>query len=170
MNTIIRHIVTIACSYAIFLLGAFQAQGEEAAKKLNSFPVEIPDSTAVVFRQGDTIGVAIVSNMRMSPVEACDVKWFLRTDGALEFAPSAPGLTTGTIKDTKWIKFGPFNSEWSSASPGRGWVYFDEGRSYSLGIVVQPDLANLSKSILGVPLVNKLVGAKENLRAKVIAK
>lgn len=104
MNTIIRHIVIIAASYVALDLGAFQSQAQEVAKQLNAFPVIITDSTAVVFKQGDTIGVAIVSNMRMPPNEACDVQWFLRTDGALEFGPSAPGLTTGTIKDTNYLQ------------------------------------------------------------------
>ena len=168
MNITVRHILLIATFSVNLDFGVPLSKAEEPVKRLNAFPAVIPDSTAIVFKKDDTIGVAIISNMRNTPNEGCDVQWFLRTDGALDFSPAALGLTTGTIKHTKRIKFGPFDTEWSVAGPGRGYVYFDD--AYYTGVVVQPDLTNLSKVIRESILVRNLTGARIDFWPKHAAK
>jgi hypothetical protein len=97
--------------------------------------------------------VACITNQIGAPAEGCDVEWFLRDDGRLDFNPSALGVTTGKIKGTLRIKFGPFDTEWSVNTRGRGYVYLKD--DYFTGVVVQPDLKNLWDTIEGIIMIKK---------------
>ena len=152
---------TVVCGLRTVCL---TANAEEPAARLHAFPMTLPDATIVVFKKGNSIGVARITNQSLPPSEGCDVEWFLRDDGRLDFSPSAPGLTTGTIKGTRQIKFGPFDSEWSVNTVGRGFVYLTD--DYFTGVVVQPDLKNLERDLNGTTMIKKLDGEFLTLIAK----
>ena len=162
-NTVIFIIfaATIACGLHAACLAA---DAEPPAKRINTFPITLPDATIVIFKKGNSIGVARITNQSLPPSEGCDVEWFLRDDGRLDFSPSSPGLTTGTIKGTLRIKFGPFDSECSVNTAGRGYVYLTD--DYFTGVVVQPDLKNLERAINGTTMIKKLNGEILALEAK----
>jgi hypothetical protein len=166
MTTAARNIIIIAIAACSIFFGCPSSNAAEPAKRLDAFPTTLPDSTIVVFKKNSTIEVAVITNQSGPPNEGCDVQWFLRTDGKLDFSPSAPGLTTGTITGTCRIKFGPFDSGWSVNRVGRGYVYLTD--DYFTGVVVQPDLKNIGVTITGTSMIKPLSGESIALYAKEI--
>ncbi len=61
------------------------------ATALGMFPIGIPDDSAIVLKDGDSIGIAILREQTTQP-ETLSFDWFLRTDGKVNFSPNAKAV------------------------------------------------------------------------------
>ena len=148
-------ITTIICALSVPLA----AQGPDPAApragvKLNAFPVQIPDGSAVVLKNGDAVGVIFVTDQLMDP-EQCTFHWLLRTDGRLDFGAKDKGLQEGHKNRAKTLKFGPFEIEWSGSGDGHGWVYFPKDDTY-MGVIVGAKREDLIINLPFVPMIRKV--------------
>jgi hypothetical protein len=92
----------------------------------------ISDGTVVLLRQGNTYGAFILTAQSSSP-EVTDYSWYLRSDGKSTFDPKDPAVSSGKVRGARDIRFGPFVTEWSTAGPSNGYVYYPERRTFLLG-------------------------------------
>lgn len=136
--------------------------GPKIAEKLNAFPLQIPDGSAVVLKNGDTIGVIFITNQLNGP-EQCDFHWMLRADGAFDFGEKAKGLEEGHEKAAKVVKFGPFELEWSMGSKGHGWVYFPEDGTF-MGVLVGVKREDLVFKLPFVPMLRNVTADRIELK------
>ena len=158
------HLLRLALTAAVLLLSHLSLSAQvpklpdPAAPKngvrLNAFPLQIPDGTAVVLKKGDALGVVFVTDQKSDP-EQCTFRWLLRRDGSLKFHAKAEGLE-GTKRGATALKFGPFELEWSVNTGGYGWVYFPDDGDVYMGILVGVKREDLLVKLASVPLIKKV--------------
>jgi hypothetical protein len=106
---------------AVIALASLFAAGCRPKTTAHSQPVS--DGTIVLLREGSTYGAFFMTNQTSRP-EMMDYHWFLRSDGKTTFAPKDPAVTNGVVTNARFVAFGPFRIEWSTAGDGGGWVYY----------------------------------------------
>jgi len=132
---------------------------ENPAKELDVFPLKIPDGSLIVMKKGKHIGLVIINDQKSDP-ETCSYKWYYRQDGQYTFKDDKK-FTTGEVKDTKSIKFGVFDCDWSINTEKIGFIYFeynednqDNDKQLWLGVVLDPDPNTLGWNLWGLNLIS----------------
>ena len=98
---------------------ATAGEGDSAA-----YQTRLPDGAHVLVRKGDDYGGFVLLDQKMQP-EACDYRWWYRTDGGTKF-DSTVNYGTSNTGNAIQIEFGPFKLSWSMGGKGSGWLYYSK--------------------------------------------
>ena len=146
-----RIIVLISVLLFNSTLTVVRGQGEtNVTTMLGLFPISIPDGSAIVLMDGDSIGIAILREQSVKP-ETLAFDWFLRTDGQINFRPKTKAVRKGSKENVSSITFGPFSTEWSSNGNGRGFIYLNN--NYYTGVIIDPDTQKLNFGLLNLIMI-----------------
>jgi hypothetical protein len=146
-----KKIIRIVLCVSFGLISLAKVYGDTNLTELSIFPCIIPDGSAVVFKKGDIIGVAIISNQSATS-ESLSYEWYLRTDGKIDFDQKSNAISKGKVKGASSIKFGPFDTWWSINKKGRGFIYLNNDDYYT-GVIMKPNKKKLNEDLFPLKMI-----------------